>query len=498
MRFVSLFLNNRLTITPESLVNDSSLKAVPFNELPAVEQPPLNLTFQYDEKFQQILYGKQLLVDELSFTINQIQKHYENGYVKYSTGISKTSNGYLCRRCGNEKIRLFAVFFCFRCKSDNCAYCRNCIMMGRVSQCTPLISWSGPKVNGSRENNLHWNGELSSGQQVASQNFVERIGNEGELLIWAVCGAGKTEVLFKGIEKALNLGLRVCIATPRTDVVLELAPRLKVVFPNTMVASYYGWSEERETPAQLVISTTHQLYRFKQAFNIMIVDEVDAFPYSYDKTLQNAVSRAVTPKHFLLYLSATPSRMMKKAVMNGNLPFVKIPKRFHGFALPVPKMVWGGEWKKRLERGKLPDPFVKWLKAQAESGRRAMIFVSSVAVLEKLTELIKKIADVPVDSVHSEDSLRKEKVSQFRNEDIQLLVTTTILERGVTVPFLDVAVFGADHDVFTESAIVQIAGRAGRSKDDYNGGVLLFHYGKSLSMIQAINHIKNMNKEAGL
>ncbi|MBH0161702.1 DEAD/DEAH box helicase [Fictibacillus sp. 26RED30] len=498
MRFVSLLLNNRLTIAPETLVNDSSLKAVPFSELPSLEQPPLNPTFQFEKKLQQILYGKQLLFDELSFTINQIQKHYENGYVKYSTGISKTSNGYLCSRCGNEKNRLFAMFSCFRCKNDNCVYCRNCIMMGRVSQCTPLVSWIGPKVNGFLENNLNWNGELSSGQQLASEEFVERIGNDGEFLIWAVCGAGKTEVLFKGIEKALNLGLRVCIATPRTDVVLELAPRLKAVFPNTMVASYYGGSEERETPAQLVISTTHQLYRFKQAFNIMIVDEVDAFPYSYDKTLQHAVSRAVTPKHFLLYLSATPSRTMKKAVRKGALPCVKIPKRFHGFPLPVPKMVWGGEWKKRLERGKLPTPFLKWLIAQAKSGRRAMIFVPSVSILEKLTELIRTIVDVTVESVHSEDTLRKEKVTNFRNEDIQLLVTTTILERGVTVPFLDVAVFGADHDVFTESALVQIAGRAGRSKDDYKGKVVLFHYGKSLSMIQAINHIKNMNKEAGL
>ncbi|WP_416729637.1 DEAD/DEAH box helicase [Fictibacillus sp. JL2B1089] len=351
-------------------------------------------------------------------------------------------------------------------------------------------------MNWTHENNLYWNGELSSGQQVASERFVERIGSEGELLIWAVCGAGKTEVLFKGIKKALNLGLRVCIATPRTDVVLELAPRLKAVFPYTMIASYYGGSEERETPAQLVISTTHQLYRFKQAFNIMIVDEVDAFPYSYDKTLLHAVSRAVKPKHFLLYLSATPSKTMKKAAMNERLPCVKIPKRFHGFPLPVPKMVWGGEWKKRLERGKLPSPFLKWLKTQSESRRRAMIFVSSVSVLEKLTEIIRKEVDVSVDSVHAEDPLRKEKVIQFRNQDTQLLVTTTILERGVTVPFLDVAVFGADHNVFTESALVQIAGRAGRSKEDHNGKVLLFHYGKSLSMIQATNHIKNTNKEA--
>jgi competence protein ComFA len=68
----------------------------------------------------------------------------------------------------------------------------------------------------------------------------------------------------------------------------------------------------------------------------------------------------------------------------------------------------------------------------------------------------------------------------------------------VTVPFLDVAVFGADHELFTESALVQIAGRAGRNKEDYKGQVIFFHYGKSISMALAKRHIKMMNEEAGL
>jgi competence protein ComFA len=496
MRFVSYFLNNRLMVAPETLVGDRDLQPVPFGELPEIEPHPLNSAFEYDGKLQQILYGKMLLLDELPFSLEQIQKHYENGFLNYNAGIKKTKYGYLCNRCGNDKGRLFASFSCFRCKSENCVYCRNCIMMGRVGICSPLLSWTGPDVRWSSDNDLAWQGELSAGQKVASNRFTELIGRSGELLIWAVCGAGKTEVLFQGIEKALRDGLRVCIATPRTDVVLELAPRLKRVFPNTSIASYYGGSEERDIAAQLIISTTHQLYRFKQAFNIMIVDEVDAFPYSYDKTLQHAVSYAANPDAFLLYLSATPSGKMKRAVKLGQLPCVKIPIRFHGFSLPEPKMIWSGEWKKRLERGKLPPAFLYWVTIQAGSGRRAMIFVPSVSIIEKVTSLIRQHVNVPVDYVHAEDPLRKEKVERFRKEEIQLLVTTTILERGVTIPYLDVAVFGADHEVFTESAIVQMAGRAGRSKDDPNGKVLFFHYGKSLSILSAIKHIKEMNKGA--
>ncbi len=47
-----------------------------------------------------------------------------------------------------------------------------------------------------------------------------------------------------GIESALNQGLRVCIATPRTDVVLELAPRLKAPF---RVLTFQRFMEEART-----------------------------------------------------------------------------------------------------------------------------------------------------------------------------------------------------------------------------------------------------------
>jgi competence protein ComFA len=497
MRFVSYFLNERLIVAPETLVENPDLKPVPFGELPEIETQTLNSSFAFDEKLQQILYGKMLLLDELQLPLKTIQEHYENGFVMYNQGIKQTKYGWQCNRCGNEKDHLFASFSCFRCKSESCVYCRNCIMMGKVSVCTPLLSWKGPDVKHNSNPKLIWQGELSAGQQIASDRFVEQVGKGGELLIWAVCGAGKTEVLFHGIEKALKIGLRVCIATPRTDVVLELAPRLKKAFPNTLITSYYGGSKERETPAQLVISTTHQLYRFKQAFNLMIVDEVDAFPYSYDKNLPHAVSFSTRPDALRLYLSATPSRKMKKEVIQNKLPCVKIPIRFHGFPLPEPKMVWSGGWKKRLKRGKLPPAFLKWIKSQVVSERRAMIFVPSVSIIEKVTELIRWHVEVIVDFVHAEDPLRKDKVSRFRQGDIQLLVTTSILERGVTVPFLDVVIFGADHEVYSESALVQMAGRAGRSKDDHNGQVFFFHYGKSLSMVSAIKHIREMNEEAG-
>ncbi|MFL6561410.1 MAG: helicase-related protein, partial [Bacillus sp. (in: firmicutes)] len=89
----------------------------------------------------------------------------------------------------------------------------------------------------------------------------------------------------------------------------------------------------------------------------------------------------------------------------------------------------------------------------------------------------------------------KEKVQKMRSKGIPLLLTTTILERGVTFPNIDVAVVGSEDAIFTESALVQIAGRAGRSKEHPDGVVTYFHYGKTEEMLKARKQIVSMNRE---
>ena len=249
----------------------------------SIPDPPLNPAFRFIPELQAFLTGKQLLIDELPFTLEQIQNHYENGYLTYRKGIDNSGKKPICVRCGNQDLSWFASFPCSRC-GETCLYCRKCLMMGRVSACTPLLGWKGPAPQTMLPPQvLAWNGKLSEGQKTASDQVVEAVHQNKELLVWAVCGAGKTEVLFQGIEAALTAGKRVCIATPRTDVVLELTPRLKAAFPGITVASLYGGSEDRHLYAPLTIATTHQLLRFYQAFDTVIVDEVDAFPYTADR-----------------------------------------------------------------------------------------------------------------------------------------------------------------------------------------------------------------------
>src|SRR5699024_5031147 len=121
-----------------------------------------------------------------------------------------------CMRCGNRKQSLIGKIPAQH-KKDATYYCRNCIEMGRVTQGDPLYTWNGPQVKWHRfKSPCSWKGTLTSAQEEAADRVIQAIQNrEEELLIWAVCGSGKTEMLFPGITKSLQEGLRICIATPR-------------------------------------------------------------------------------------------------------------------------------------------------------------------------------------------------------------------------------------------------------------------------------------------
>ncbi|EUJ32500.1 helicase [Listeria cornellensis FSL F6-0969] len=108
--------------------------------------------------------------------------------------------------------------------------------------------------------------------------------------------------------------------------------------------------------------------------------------------------------------------------------------------------------------------------------------------------ILGKLDFEPLLTVHSSDPERKEKVQQMRDGTIRLLLTTTILERGVTFTNVQVGVFGSEGRIFTESALVQISGRAGRKFDYPKGDVLFFHNGVSKNMALAISQIKMMNQ----
>lgn len=119
-------------------------------------------------------------------------------------------------------------------------------------------------------------------------------------------------------------------------------------------------------------------------------------------------------------------------------------------------------------------------------------FFSTIELMEQATPLFQEI-DPTIESVHSEDHDRKEKVLQLRNEERKGLLTTTILERGITIKNVQVAVVGSENPVFTSSALIQISGRVGRNVKYPSGDIVFFHHGITMEMDQARKKILEMN-----
>ncbi|MEG0749373.1 MAG: DEAD/DEAH box helicase [Carnobacterium sp.] len=436
------------------------------------------------------LIGRELLFSELREPLEEIA-----GIIQME-GFCEKNGQIKCNRCGASESsdRQSAPCAC----GPVCYYCRRCLQMGKVKRCSLLYSL--PESNQFlplQEPILTWKGDLSQQQQEASQDIIQSIESGETRLIWAVAGAGKTEMIFKGIEVALRNKKRVCIASPRVDVCLELAPRLKKAFQEVEQVVLYGGAEDPYQYTQLVIATTHQLLRFSQAFDVLIIDEIDAFPFPVDQSLQFAAQKAKKTDGTLIYLSATPSKKMQQAIQRKTVAASILPARYHGFPLPEPQLKWSGDWKKAIRQEKRKGAFFKQVEELLIRKRRFLVFLPNIVLMQQLALLLEK--EYPARqfaTVYAEDPERKEKVLQMRQEAYDFLLTTTILERGVTFRDIDVLVLGAEDPSFTESALVQIAGRAGRHREFPRGLVLFYHHGQTRAIKGAVKQIKRMNRLA--
>ncbi|WP_117280456.1 DEAD/DEAH box helicase [Streptococcus intermedius] len=374
-------------------------------------------------------------------------------------------------------------------------YCRPCVRLGRVRSDEKLYYF--PQAEFPKTNVLTWEGRLTDYQAKVSQGLVEAVAKQKNSLVHAVTGAGKTEMIYQVVAQVINEGGAVCLASPRIDVCLELHRRLQEDF-SCDIALLHGESEVYFR-SPLVIATTHQLLKFYRAFDLLIVDEVDAFPYVDNPMLYHAVTQSVKEQSTIIFLTATSTNELDKKVSKGELNRLSLPRRFHGNPLLVPQKIWLENFQKYLNQKKLVPKLEQFVKKQRKTGFPLLIFASEIKRGQELAEVLQSyFSSENVGFVASTTENRIDIVEKFRQKEITILVTTTILERGVTFPCVDVFVVEANHRLFSRSALVQIAGRVGRSMDRPTGELLFFHDGTNFAIERAIQEIKAMNQEAGL
>lgn len=375
-----------------------------------------------------------------------------------------------CPRCRNTEPKYFY-------QDGQHVYCRKCIQFGRVD----LTDEIQPKAYICRKHRIkaHLDFELTDAQKKASVRLKENALNKKDTLVYACCGAGKTEICFEAITAFLNMGRKIGFAIPRRQVVLEICERLKKAYPRLkVIAVCQGHTQVDD--GDLIVCTMHQLYRYHQTFDLLIMDEVDAFPYKNNEVLEAVAMNAC--KGVKVYLSATPSEEMLKEAEAGRLSMIELFVRPHRHPLPVPRC--------HLFSNSLQ--MMHMLVFIHRHGGQWLVFVPTIA---KANHYAKWFSHLFSCSSFTSQTLNKEElIEQFRNQQLSVLFTSTVLERGVTFKGVNIAILEADHKVFDEASLIQIIGRVGRDPQNPSGYALLYAEEKNHAIRRCVYALQKMNE----
>lgn len=458
------------------------------------------LTQVQEERFKECVRGRQLTEADLNKLALEIGVGFpevrllahtlvQQGLGEWIPSVQYTPKGWQCRRCGETVLQEWPGIY------GTAATCPSCSALGASTTQQALYRDRRPLNQGHERIEFipHW--ELTPAQKAAAQEVLSFAKSDPskQALLWAACGAGKTEVCFPAAAWALNEGRAVLFAAPRQDVVRDVAPRLLRDFPGLSLQVLTGSSPLKFQSGAMVIATTHQVLRFYRAFDLILLDEMDAFPYNGSRMLEWGLRQALKPDGKILYLTATPSEDILRGAEQNRYPFIRLPARHHRQPLPVPV------WEKvaiQSDMTECPEQLAKKIEALGNLGL-VLIFVPKISWVDAWVKRFRaKFKDWEIEGSYSSDPERQPKVEGLKQGKFRIFVSTSILERGITIPRVQVIVLAADHPVFDERALVQMAGRAGRTKEFPTGNVLFLAKTKSKAIRTTLQWINEQNSLA--
>ena len=373
-----------------------------------------------------------------------------------------------CKRCGNEDESYF-----YHGKAGT--YCRKCIPFKRlmIEEEPAPIDYD---IKGDGDYELGF--ELTRFQKEASRKCVEYL-KEKNVLLEAVCGAGKSEIMVEAMASYLKEGKKVCLEIARVEVVKELAIRYQRIFHKLKVVSVYG-GHSAVISGDLIICTIHQLYRYYQSFDLLVIDEVDAFPLKDNLTLMNiAISSA---RGRIIFSTATVSPFILSVLKKGDYGHVKLLVRPSLVPMVLPK-VYYLPWLILLMR---------LIVIMKKTKRQMIIFTERKMTAKVLYHLCKNFFSCTY--VYSDLPERNENINDFRKGKYQFIFSTAVLERGITIKGVEVALL-IRYKSFDQGSIVQMVGRVGRDVEDLGGEAYILATSYHQDIKKAIDYLKEANRE---
>ncbi|HWQ89044.1 MAG TPA: DEAD/DEAH box helicase family protein, partial [Desulfitobacteriaceae bacterium] len=453
-----------------------------------------------NREFNFCIRGRQLTDKELGQLAVQIGSDLQTvlrwahlrvlkGWGEWILSIRPEGKRWRCQRCGEMELEEWPGI------GSNMATCRSCSSLGVSSSQQVLYRDKQGLERKTEAVSFFLQPALTAAQEGVSSQVLEFVSRnkEKEALLWAACGAGKTEVCFPSAAWALENGKSVLFAAPRQDVINDIAPRLQRNFPELQIQILAGMIPVKYQKGNLVLATTHQILRFYRAFDLIFLDEMDAFPYHGNRMLEWGLVQALSSEGKIVYLTATPSEEGLRKNNQAGRNLFRLPARHHRYPLPVPR------WRKFSYQPQKPgfNRIMEKELQEAVSRGITLIFVPQISWVGPLVRYLElKFPQWRIAGSYSSDPDRKQKIEDLKQGQYCLFVCTSILERGVTIPNAQVLVLAADHPIFEKRALIQMAGRAGRTKEYPGGLVLLVAARKTAAVTGAISWIREQNNYA--
>ena len=284
---------------------------------------------------------------------------------------------------------------------------------------------------------------------------------------------GKTEIVLTTIKKFLKQGQRIGFVTPRQVLVIDIQKRLEKIFVNNKIVKCF--KNHPPLLGDIVVLTAHKIIKYINQFDLVIIDEIDAFPLSQNIVLQKMALHLAREKTIII--SATPPSYLK----NYDLLVLKLFQRYHQHHLPIPtfKKVWS-----------LPQSLYRLL--HKWKNLKVIVYFPTITLQKKYFAYFKDHFKVRI--INSQTYNPSRILFQFINLDLNIIFATSTLERGITIKNLNVIVVAANHQLFTSEVLEQISGRVGRVINFEKGWIYFLAQRQSVAIKKCIKQIKTYNQ----
>lgn len=333
---------------------------------------------------------------------------------------------------------------------------------------------------------LPW--ELTDAQKSGMKQINEFMSSETseQVLVTADVGAGKTLIAQLSCMQALDNGYQSVLAAPTEVLAVQLYDGLKKTVesmpknkqPNIVfMGGKMKAKEKRETLKYIktgdfdIVVGTHSVLNSSIEYKnlgLIIIDEQQKFGKAQREALLEARNDGKKPD--LIALTATPIPRSTAQAFYGDINMIALKGKPKGRIEIVTK--WIKDNPKHVTKDK-DNPMWSDIMNEVEKGHQVFVVVpmvyeslkmDSASVEGAYKDLKKVLPKAKIGFTHG--SLKKDEQHQamedFRNNETNILVASTVIEVGVDVPNATrIIILSADR--MGASSLHQIRGRVGRS-----------------------------------